>query len=136
MPYPTVPADKERVKQMNPVVLAFVGDAVYTLYVRERLALACGFGTGELNRRTAEAVSAHGQSDALERVLPLLTEEELAVFKRGRNAHVHGCPAGCTVAQYHAATALEALFGWLWLSGQADRCGELFGYILEEEHAS
>ncbi len=126
MPYPTVPADKERVKQMNPVVLAFVGDAVYTLYVRERLALACGFGTGELNRRTAEAVSAHGQSDALERVLPLLTEEEAEIYRRGRNAKKQTKSKNASVREYVRSTGLEALVGYLYLTGGSARIEELF----------
>ena len=70
------PVEKARARQLNPIVLAFVGDAVYTLCVRTRLALESGEKTGELNRRTAERVSAHGQSAALESILPRLTEEE------------------------------------------------------------
>ncbi|MDE6676605.1 MAG: hypothetical protein K2K12_02700, partial [Clostridia bacterium] len=83
---PEVPVAKERVKQMNPVVLAFVGDAVFTLCVRERLALSSQVHTGELNRLASEKVSAHGQSDALEKILPRLTEEESDIYRRGRNA--------------------------------------------------
>ena len=82
----TEPVPKERASLMNPVVLAFVGDAVYTLLVRTELAVNSAAKANELNKRAAEIVSAHGQSGALERMLPLLTEEEDAVYRRGRNA--------------------------------------------------
>ena len=120
---------------LGPLELAYVGDAVYELLARTHLA-ARGGRVGDLHRSAVAYVAAPAQAAALERLLPALTEEEAQVVHRGRNAHVHGCPAGCTPAQYHAATALEALFGWLWLSGQQDRAGELFARILEEDHAS
>ncbi len=120
------PADKERAKQMNPVVLAFVGDAVYTLFVRERLALSLKYKTGELDRRTAELVSAHGQSVALERILPLLNEEEEAVFRRGRNAKKPTKSKNASVGEYVRSTGFEALLGYLYLTGQSERIQELF----------
>ena len=119
------PADKERVKQMNPVVLAFVGDAVYTLFVRERLALSLKYKTGELDRRTAEIVSAHGQSERLNAVLPLLTEEEEDIFKRGRNAKKPTKSKNASVAEYVRSTGFEALLGYLYLTGQTERIEEL-----------
>ena len=87
----------------------------------------------ELHRATVAHVAAPFQAAAMERLLPHLTEEESKVYKRGRNAHVNSCPSGCTVAQYHAATALEALFGHLWLTGQHRRVEELFAVIMEDE---
>jgi len=127
------PADKERVKQMNPVVLAFVGDAVYTLFVRERLALSLKYKTGELDRRTAELVSAHGQSLALERILPLLNEEEDAVFRRGRNAKKPTKSKNASVGEYVRSTGFEALLGYLYLTGQAERIKELFFPSTEDD---
>lgn len=120
------PIEIERARQMNPVVLAFVGDAVYTLFVRERLALSGGCGTGELNRRASLLVSAHGQSDFLERILPRLTEEEAAIFRRGRNAKKPTKSKNATVGEYVRSTGFEALLGYLYLTGQRERIDELF----------
>ena len=120
------PAEKERVKQMNPVVLAFIGDAVYTLLVREKLALSYQYKTGELDRRTAEIVSAHGQSERLNAVLPLLTEEEEDIFKRGRNAKKPTKSKNASVGEYVRSTGFEALLGFLYLTGQTQRIEELF----------
>ena len=120
------PVEKDRVKQMNPVVLAFVGDAAYTLFVRERLALALKYKTGELDRRTAEIVSAHGQSESLDKILPHLTEEEEDIFKRGRNAKKPTKSKNASVGEYVRSTGFEALLGFLYLTGQIDRIEELF----------
>ena len=121
------PIPVERAKQMNPVTLAFVGDAVYTLLVRTRLALSSGCKTGELNRLASEEVSAHGQSDSLERILPLLTEEENDIFHRGRNAKKPTKSKNASVGEYVRSTGFEAVIGYLYLTGQTDRINELFG---------
>ena len=120
------PVSRERARLMNPVVLAFVGDAVYTLCVRQRLALSSGEKTGALNRRASEKVSAHGQSAALEGILPLLTEEEADIFRRGRNAKKPTKSKNATAGEYARSTGFEALIGYLYLTGQAERIGELF----------
>lgn len=111
---------------MNPVVLAFIGDAVYTLFVRERLALSYRYKTGELDRRTAEIVSAHGQSEKLNSILPLLTEEEEEVFRRGRNAKKPTKSKNASVGEYVRSTGFEALLGFLYLTGQTARIEALF----------
>ena len=129
------PADAGLLARLGPLELAYVGDGAYELLVRTYLA-GHGGRVGDLHRAAVAYVSATAQAAALEKLTPHLTEEETQLVHRGRNAHVHGCPAGCTVAQYHAATALEALFGWLWLSGRTERAAELFAVILEEDHAS
>ena len=120
------PIPKERAALMNPVVLAFVGDAAYTLLVRTELATTSASKAGELNKRAAQIVSAHGQSGALERVLPLLTEEEEAVYRRGRNAKKATKSKNATVGEYVRSTGFEALLGYLYLTGQTERIGELF----------
>ncbi len=120
------PVPAERAKQMNPVVLAFVGDAVYTLLVREKLALALKSKAGELNRRAADVVSAHGQSQTMERVLPLLTEEEEEIYRRGRNAHKPTRSKNASVAEYVRSTGAEALIGYLYLTGDTARIEALF----------
>ena len=122
----TEPVPKERASLMNPVVLAFVGDAVYTLLVRTELAVNSAAKANELNKRAAEIVSAHGQSGALERMLPLLTEEEDAVYRRGRNAKKTTRSKNATVSDYVRSTGFEALLGYLYLTGQTERIQELF----------
>lgn len=120
------PVPCERAKQINPIVLAFVGDAVYTLCVRTRLALSSGEKTGALNRRASERVSAHGQSEALARILPMLTEEEAEIYRRGRNAKKPTKSKNATVAEYVRSTGFEALLGYLYLTGQIERIRQLF----------
>lgn len=134
MPICDLPVDSDRARQMNPVVLAFVGDAVYTLYVRQRLALQSGFKTGELNRRASLVVSAHGQSEQLNRVLPLLTEEESEIYRRGRNAKKLTKSKHATAAEYTRSTGLEAVVGYLYLTGRTERIEELF--FAEEDQSS
>lgn len=112
---------------LSPLALAFVGDGVYSLFVRERLLAKANRPVGDLHHLAVEAVRAEAQSAAVERLLPVLTEEELAVFKRGRNAHT-----ARTGAEYHRATGLESLFGYLYLDGRTDRLRELFALCMEE----
>ncbi len=115
---------------LSPSVLAFVGDAVYGLYVRTALA-EINRPSGELHRLSVKAVNAAAQADAFSLIEPLLNEKETAVFKRGRNFHTSSSPKSATAGQYHTATGLECLFGWLYLSGRTSRADELFGVIKE-----
>lgn len=120
------------VRGISSTGLAHMGDGVYELLVRTWLC-AHGRATGKgLHRATIELVCAPKQAALSEKILPLLTEEEQAVFRRGRNAHVHSIPQHASRAQYQQATALEALFGWLYLSGQRGRVNELFNVMMEE----
>ena len=114
----------------NPNVLAFVGDAVYALYTRERIAREnAAFKT--LQQRSAQAVSAPCQSEAYLKIEPVLSETEKEIFRRGRNHHTNNLPKSATAAQYHAATGLECLFGWLYLTDRKDRINELFDIIFQ-----
>lgn len=126
MTFEDIPVSKERAKQLSPVVLAFVGDAVYTLFVRQSLALSAGYKTGELNKRASGIVSAHGQSERLEAILPLLCEEEAEIYHRGRNAKKQTKSKHATVTEYARSTGLEAVVGYLYLTGQSERIRELF----------
>ena len=118
-------------KQMNPVVLAFLGDAVYSLWVRERLVRSGAGKAAEFQRAAAKIVSARGQSAFLERVLPLLTEEETEIFKRGRNAKKPTKSKSATAAEYNRSTGFEAVIGFLHLTGKTARIHELLSYIDE-----
>ena len=123
----------DQIRGISSIGLAHMGDAVYELLVRTWLC-AHGKATGKgLHRATVALVCAPKQAELAQRILPLLTEEEQAVFRRGRNANVHSIPAHASRAQYQQATALEALLGWLQLSGRHDRVEQLFAVMMEEE---
>ena len=124
---------EDQLRAVSSIGLAHVGDAVYELLVRTWLC-AHGKATGkELHRATIALVCAQKQAELAQRVLPQMTEEELAVYKRGRNANVHAMPRSATPAQYHAATGLECLMGWLYLQGNKERAEQLFHAMMEEE---
>ena len=123
----------DQIRGISSIGLAHMGDAVYELMVRTWLC-AHGKATGKgLHRATVALVCAPKQAELAQRILPLLTEEEQAVFRRGRNANVHSIPAHASRAQYQQATALEALLGWLHLSGRHDRVEQLFAVMMEGE---
>ena len=109
--------------------LAHIGDAVFELMTRAALCAEGHTAAQELHRRTTARVNAPAQARAAERILPHLDEEESAIYRRGRNTHVNSVPHAANVGQYHAATALEALFGWLYLQGRTERLNELFAII-------
>lgn len=113
---------------IGPLNLAFVGDGVYELMVRERLVSTAGRPNKEQHRLAVKQVRAEAQAAALDKIYPLLTEQEEAVYKRGRNAHTSR-----SGGDYHKATGLEALFGYLYLSGQLERVRELFAAIGDGE---
>ncbi len=114
-------SDPIDVHTVSPLSLAFIGDGIYELLVREQLLCEANRPNGDLHRLAVAKVRAEAQAAALEKLLPHLTERELAVYKRGRNAHT-----ARTGGDYHSATGLEALFGYLYLDGQIDRIRELF----------
>ena len=119
-------------RAMSSIGLAHMGDAVFEVLVRGWLCVH-GKATGKgLHRATISLVCAESQANKAERILPDLTEEEMAVFKRGRNAQVKSIPNHASRAQYAEATALEALLGWLYLKGRKDRINELFRKMMEE----
>lgn len=120
----------ENTNLLSPSVLAFVGDAVYGLCVRTALA-EVNRPSGELHRLSVEMVNAAAQARAFALIEPQLSEKEMSVFKRGRNFHTSTAPKSATKGDYHTATGLECLFGWLYLSGENERIEELFKIILE-----
>lgn len=126
---------KDEVNQISALGLAHIGDGVFELLVRTFLCTR-GKGTnGNLHKLTVRFVSAPAQAEFADRLLPQLTQDELAVYKRGRNAHVHSIPKNATGGQYAKATGLEALFGALYLSGQQARIEALFEPVMEEFYA-
>lgn len=122
--------DKEvNPKQLSPLNLAFIGDCVYEILVRETLVLDANRPVNDLHRESVKYVSAKAQTSAFEKIKDMLTEEETAVFKRGRNAKTGHSPKSATEGEYHCATGVEALFGYLYLKDDMDRIKELFSVI-------
>ena len=122
----------DQLRAISSIGLAHMGDAVFETLVRTWLC-AHGKATGKgLHQATIKLVCAESQAEKAERILPLLTEEELAIFKRGRNAQVRSIPGHASRAQYGEATALEALLGWLYLKGRRERVSQLFCKMMEE----
>ncbi|MBQ9106940.1 MAG: ribonuclease III [Clostridia bacterium] len=116
---------------LSPLTLAFVGDAVYGLLVRERLVLSAERSANDLHRLSVDLVRAGAQHNAVLKIIDCLTEKEAEIYKRGRNAHANHLPKNADPAEYHAATGLETLFGYLYLDGQNERIRELFNIICE-----
>lgn len=118
---------------LSTLALAYIGDCVYELLVRTHFVSAGHNHSLELHRLTVSTVNAVSQAKAAEKIKPFLTEDELAVFRRGRNAKVNSVPKNASVSEYHAATGLEALFGFLYLHGQQKRIDELFALIVKDD---
>ena len=121
------------VNALSALALAHLGDAVFELLVRTELCAAGIPKNGKLHRQTVARVCAPAQATFVDRLLPLLTEEETGYYRRGRNAHVHAIPKNATSAEYSKATGLEALFGALYLLGQQERIEALFAAVRKEE---
>ena len=111
--------------QISPVTLAFVGDAVYSLFVRERLTLTVGGKAADLQRIAAKVVSAKGQSEFLDKLLPTLNEEEEGVFRRAKNAKKATKSKSASRLEYNRSTGFEAVLGYLYLTGRDARIFEL-----------
>jgi ribonuclease-3 family protein len=118
----------EKVKNMNPVVLAFVGDAVYSLFVRKKLVADGDYKTGALNAMSSRVVCASAQARFSEKLSDFFTEEEKDVFRRGRNAKKPSHAKHAAVADYNASTGFEAVLGYLYLSGEYERLDEILNY--------
>ena len=122
----------DQLRAISSIGLAHMGDAVFEVLVRTWLC-AHGKATGKgLHQATIRLVCAESQAEKAEKIFPVLTEEEMGVFKRGRNAQVRSIPGHASRAQYSEATALEALLGWLYLKNRHERINELFVRMMEE----
>lgn len=122
---------ERELNQYSPLTLAFMGDAVYEQLVREKLVLDANMPVRRLHDLTIEMVCAEFQASAVRQLIEKgeLTEEEQEIFRRGRNAGGITAPKHSTVAEYRAATGLEALFGYLHLAGRNERIREIFEKI-------
>lgn len=124
--------EKRDIDAISNLGLAHIGDGVFELLVRSCLCAKGGKRVDDLHRQTISLVKAPAQARFAEKMLPLLTETELAYYRRGKNAHVHAVPKSATQAEYAKATGVESLFGYLHLSGQDDRANEIFVTVMEE----
>ena len=122
-----------QINQISMLGLAHIGDGVYELMTRAALCEEGHTTVAELHQLATRRVNAPAQAAAVEKLLPALTEEEVAIYRRGRNAHVNSVPRAANIGQYHAATGLEALFGWLYLQGKCERLNELFRLIQSQD---
>ena len=110
--------------KLSMLALAHVGDAVYELLTRTMLCTRANSSVAQLHKQTVSYVNAPAQARAAEKA---------SVYRRGRNAKVNSAPHNADIGQYHAATGLEALFGWLYLQGRTERAEEFFRAIMEAE---
>ena len=122
--------EKGQIDAISNLGLAHIGDGVFELLCRSYLCAQGEKTVEQLHRDTISMVKATAQAEFVDRLLPLLREEELAYYRRGKNAHVHAVPKSATPAQYAKATGLEALFGALFLAGRTDRINELFNAVI------
>ena len=120
-------------EQLPGATLAYLGDAVLEVLVRQRLLAKGQTNSGKMNKLALLFVKATEQSRALERILPLLNEKEQELYKRGRNAHGICAPKSAATGEYRRATGFEALFGWLYLTNQQERMEQLFLAAYPEE---
>lgn len=117
---------------ISPLTLAFVGDGVYDLMVREMLVCRANRSVGALNNDKVKLVRCDAQAQLYKKIENVLSDDEQAVYKRGRNAHTNHTPKNATVADYHGATGFEALLGYLYLCEKTDRLKELFDIMMQE----
>ena len=122
--------------EYSPLTLAFLGDGVYDLLVRESLVNRANRPAGELNRQKVAMVNCRAQAEYAQLLMPSLSEKERAVYKRGRNAAPKCTPKNGSAADYHSATGLECLFGYLHVNGETERINELFDIILHTTKSS
>ena len=123
---------KDKVKQMQPLVLAMIGDSVHTLFVRSYIAKEYGVKVNKMNKMVSSVVSAGAQFNTFKKIEENLSEEEQDIARRARNSHIHTKAKNFSYAEYIHATALEALIGYLHLTGQNARLEEILTVSLEE----
>ena len=126
--------EKRQIDAISNLGLAHIGDGVYELMCRSYLCAKGGHTVKNLHRDSVALVKAPTQAKFAEKLLPYLTEEEQAYYRRGKNAHSHAAPKSATPKEYAMATGLETLFGALYLAGKLDRLNELFAIMMEENH--
>lgn len=120
-------------KLLSPQVLAFVGDGVYSLYIRHKVVLTENLKGKDLHARVVNYVKASGQSNFIDKLLPVLSDDELHVYKRARNHKTLSQSKNANIVDYKRATGLEALLGYLYLSGNMDRLNQILKMCVGEQ---
>ena len=123
---------KAEIDAISNLGLAHMGDCVYEMLVRAYLCAEGNKTVAQLHKQTITMVKATYQAEFVDKMLPLLNEDEMTHYRRGKNSHVHAVPKSATPAQYAKATGLEALFGYLFLSGKKERANEIFNLVMKE----
>ena len=123
---------KAQIDAISNLGLAHMGDCVYEMLVRSYLCAEGNKTVAQLHKQTITMVKATYQAAFVDKMLPLLTEDEMTYYRRGKNSHVHAVPKSATPAQYAKATGLEAMFGDLFLSGNKERANEIFNLVMQE----
>ena len=121
------------VNEYSPLVLAYLGDGVYELYIRSMIVSKTNMQVNKLHKEATSYVKAKAQSQLLEKIYEKLTEEEITIFKRGRNAHSYTSAKNADIVDYRRATGFEALIGYLYITGKKDRIDELLSYGISQE---
>ena len=130
----TIKMEKRQVDAISNLGLAHMGDGVYELMVRSFLCSRGDRTVKRLHKESVELVKAPTQAALVEKILPVLTDEEQDYYRRGKNAHTHAAPKAASPKQYAMATGLETLFGALYLLGRTERLNELFTLMMENQH--
>ncbi len=126
--------DKKDAKFLNPLVLAYIGDTVFDLFIRTYLVdEKREFAVNKLHKMATSFVKASAQSEAMLKIMDELSEEELSIFKRARNAKSGSIPKNATVRDYKAATGFEALVGYLYLTEQEERLNDIMGLVIKDK---
>lgn len=133
LPHLSTNMPAEQAKQLNPLVLAFIGDAVQTLYVRTKLVYFHDFKVNKLQQFVAEEINATNQSRYIDEIYDFLNDEERAIYKRARNSKVQTVAKNATVQNYKKASGFEAIIGFLYLVGSHDRLKFLLEIKIEKE---
>lgn len=125
---------KEQIPEINtlsPLTLAFIGDSVYEMFIRTKILSMGNRPANELHKIAVGYVKAKAQAQAAHKILDLLTDQELQIYKRGRNTNIHTVPKNADMADYRHATALEALVGYLYIKGEEDRLEEILNLAFD-----
>lgn len=120
-------------KNLNPLVLSFVGDSVQALYIRSKLAVSCGGKSGRLHILASNIVNAAAQAQAFLSVKDKLNGDELEIFRRARNSKSQSCAKNAKITDYRKASGLEAVLGYLYLTGSCERLNEILQLICSPE---
>lgn len=124
---------REKALLMSPVVLAFIGDAVYSLFIREKVALETDFKSGKLNEMTSKIVQATAQAKTSDALMPYFTDEEVEIFRRARNAKKPSHSKNAKISDYNKSTGFEAVIGFLYITGNYDRLNFILNFKAENE---